>query len=226
MKFRPQFSAAWIAALLTAGGWFLFWLTAFSPEPKQPVPQPHSTALHLIPASRQPDHLLQPTLFARPSEQGFSGVFPDESIHLRLELERPGNPAVFLARAPQPPEPIVQSALMNPARLPQNALSVPGAPPRAIRPALQQHRIFLSSELPALADSGRLPDLNAENLPAALSMVLFLRADGTVERALLETPVDRPAPLLQVLRTLRFHPPQRPVQGRAELRLAPGGGLS
>lgn len=227
MTTRIQRALIWTAASLAAAGWFALWLTAFEPTPQKPAARPHRAPLHLSTAPRQSDSsLLHPTLFALPSEQGFSRGFPEKEVHFRLELERPVQPAIFLDRAPKPVAPIVRSTLMNPARLPQNALPAPGAPPRSTVPPLQQHHLHPSPDLPELADPGGLPELDTEGLPAALSLVLFLRTDGTVERVLLDTPVDRPSALLRALRSVRFAPPGRPVQGRAELRLSAEGGAS
>lgn len=93
-----------IAAILCATAWFAFWMRIPSSERPAAPPRPVRTpAIRLTTGCRHMRNLLNPVLFALPSDKGFSGIFPDRNVDVRLSLERPQSPAIFLERpAPIP----------------------------------------------------------------------------------------------------------------------------
>ncbi len=97
MKLRLQFSPALTTALLCAAVWYSLWLAAFRPvsqRPEEVAARPSVT--HLATGGETLREILRPDRFALPSQQGFSGIFPEPSVNLSLNLEKPAKSAGFL----------------------------------------------------------------------------------------------------------------------------------
>ncbi|MFA5688489.1 MAG: hypothetical protein WC959_05020 [Kiritimatiellales bacterium] len=88
---------AWIAAGILAAGWFVFWLTAFTPElPETPVPEMYPHLAFKNSGDEIIRELLRPDVFALPFRKGYSDSFPPRRVDLRLTLEHPRSPECYL----------------------------------------------------------------------------------------------------------------------------------
>jgi hypothetical protein len=225
VNFRIQLSPALIAALLCAAGWYAFWLFTGQPAAPAPVePAPVPQVRYLPGGGEAVRAVLSPTLFALPSDQGFSRGIPEDRIDLRLTLEKPQQPARFLPR-PLSAAPVVDAAgLLAGLGLPPGPLSVPEAFP-AIPPPRTTERIqlFLSPELKARAATAPQLDLSSPGQSGQVRANLSVRTDGTVSRVLFDTPLEDPA-LLRALLRLRFTPSEKETDGWLDIRFTPASG--
>jgi len=225
VKFRIQFSPALIAALLCAAGWYAFWL--FTGQPVVPVsvePIPVPAVSYLPGGSEAVRAVLSPTLFALPSEQGFSHGFPEGQVDLRLTLEKPPQPARFLSRQTAA-SPVVDTAgLLEGMSLPPGRLPVPDAFP-AVQPVriTESVQLYFSPELKARITVTPQLNLSPTNLSAQIRVNLNVRRDGTVGRVLFDTPLENPA-LLRALLRLRFEPSEKETESWLDIRFTPVNG--
>ncbi len=221
MKPRIQFTPALTAALLCSFAWFALWLTAFRPGPETPIEPKPRPAVSIRPAIGKSQSPLQsPTLFALPSEKGFSGSFPEGQVDIDLSLEQPRQPEIYLPRqtaaAPAPD----QTELIERISLPQNKLPAPGAAQTAVIRKPEPVTLFFSPELQPRAAETKIP-ANLEAPPVASARIhLTVRPDGTVAHAFFETPMEHPA-LLGAIRRLRFAPAPETTSGRLDIRFNP-----
>jgi hypothetical protein len=163
-----------------------------------------------------------PTLFALPSDTGFSGRFIENQVNLRLTLEKPADPISYLPIENRAAPDVNSTLLSAETVLPQGALPAPGTAPRlALRPAAGA-QLFLSPELKPRA--GDLPPFNvmASGLPETVRANLAVRADGTVEYVFFDTPVTNTA-LLSAIRQLQFKPSKEKTEGWIDIRFAQEG---
>jgi hypothetical protein len=221
VKRHVQWTPALMAALLCAVVWFGLWLIPFRPLRDRPVKDAAVPDVVYLAADDDAVRVLRdPTLFALPSENGFSGDFPSGRIRLSLRLEKESDPVRFLPRpAPRP-------AVLNSDELlgddPRRQQALPERMKRPYPDSLPQDpgRLFLSPELQARAAGTLRIAAGITNLPETVRAHLSIRADGTVERVMLHTPVENPA-LLPALRRLRFTPDDRPAAGEISIRFLP-----
>ncbi len=226
MKTRLHPDLSFAAALLCATAWFAVWLTAFRPAPAARVIHPTNPSVALRPAlASQPDALSRPSLFALPSEQGFSGTFPETRIDQSLKLAHPGLPDFYLPRETAARPAPSQIQFVEPVSLPKaGQLSVPGIarPETAARPSDASTFLFLSPNLRLRSDSPFLLG-SVGPLPDFLRAHLRVETDGTVSQCFFETPLENSA-LDGVIRGLHFHPVQQATDGWLEIRVSPNGG--
>lgn len=221
MKIRVQFTPALTAALLGAGGWFVLWLFAFQPAPLHPaIPSPHPEVTRLVTDDETLRKLKTPTLFALPSDEGFSGRFLENQVNLRLTLEKTNSPARYLSPGKTAAPGVDRSLLMAETALPRTAaLPAPGTSPRpAIRPAAGT-QLFLSPELKLRTEDTQQLNIASSGLPETIRVNLAIRSDGTVEYAFFETPVTNTA-LLSAVRQLQFKPAKEKTEGWMDIRFA------
>lgn len=225
MKFRLQLSPALIAALLCAAGWYAFWF--FTGQPAAPAvvkPSPVPVVSYLPGGSEAVRAVLSPTLFALPSDQGFSRGFPENRIDLRLTLEKPQQPARFLPRRPAAAPAVDAARLLAGMGLPPGRLPIPEALPAVQLPRTTERvQLFLSPELKVRAGTAPQLDLSSTNLPGQIRANLNVRTDGTVSRVLFDTPLESPA-LLRALLRLRFTPSEKETDGWLDIRFTPANG--
>lgn len=225
---RPQiqWTPTLIAALLCAVLWFALWLVPFKPAPPASPSQPPVPDVIQLDAARQPIRVLRdPTLFSLPSSHGFSGDFPGPRVELSLALEKPKDPVRFLPLPPTDPPKIDPQALSEENPRPPRAL--PG-PDRTVYPKKsppEAGRLFLSPELEARTDNILRVDSALTGLPETVYAWLSIRADGTVEQVIFQTPIENPA-LLSELRQLRFEPAEKPVSGEISIHFNTAGEAS
>lgn len=214
--------AYWLASVC-ALAWFALWLTAFRPAPTSLFQPESPPRLILHPDINGSFALQNPTRFARPSQEGFSGTFPPERIPLRLALRQPHPPETYLSRpsaiAPAQNQPESIEAIP----LPQSELPAPGA----ARTTLVRHpgriELFFSPELQSRADCAEpFKEIEALSL-VTLRIHLTVRPDGTVAHALFETPAEPPA-LLSAIRKIRFSPSPETTVGWLDIRFTPPAG--
>jgi hypothetical protein len=212
--------------LLCATAWFAVWLTAFRPAPAARVTALAHPSAALRPAlASLPDALSRPTLFALPSEQGFSGTFPEARIDQSLKLTHPGQSDFYLPRETAARPAPSQIQFVEPVSLPQaGQLSTPGIArsPATARPSDAGTFLFLSPNLRLRSDSPFLLG-SVGPLPDFLRARLRVEPDGTVSQCFFETPLKNSA-LDGVIRGLHFHPVPESTDGWLEIRVNPGGG--
>jgi hypothetical protein len=228
VKIRVQFTPELTAALLCAGGWLILWLFAFRPAPLHPaIPSPHPEVTRLVTDDETLRKLKTPTLFALPSDDGFSGRFPeddgfsgrflDNQVNLNLTLEKTNSPARYLSPEKSAAPGVDRSLLMTKTALPKSELTAPGTSPRpAIRPVAGT-RLFLSPELKLRTEDPQQLNVVSSGLPETIRVHLAVRSDGTVEYAFLETPVTNTA-LLSAVRQLQFKPARGKTEGWMDIR--------
>jgi len=223
VKIRVQFTPVLTAALLCAAGWFTLWLFAFRPAPLLPVmPTIHPKVTRLVVEDEALRKLKTPTLFALPSDLGFSGRFVEDQVNLSLTLEKPAAPARYLPKENSAAPAVNRALLTAETVIPQGALPAPGTAPRsAIRPAVGT-QLFLSPELKLRASEPPQLNIAAYGLPETVRVNLAVRADGTVEQAFFDTPVTNAA-LLGAVRQLQFKPSKEKTEGWIDLRFAQEG---
>lgn len=220
LQLTPEFSAALLCAAAAA----VLWISLFRPA----LPGPAAAAparpelIRLIADDETLDKLKTPTLFALPSEEGFSGKFLESRMDLRLIHEKPASPARYLPNR-EIPAPGVDTALLNgKSLLPQEALPVPGSAPRTSLPADTATRLFFSPELEVRRSDNHLPGAFLSGVPETVRVNLAIRPDGSVEYALFETPVTNTALLLAV-RQMNFKPSEKQTEGWMDIRFVPEG---
>jgi hypothetical protein len=218
VKTRIQFTPLFTGVLLGASGWFLFWLFAFRPVPVRTFAAAAHPGVTRTIVDDQPLHKLKdPTLFAFPADEGFSGRFIGNRVDLYLSLEKPASPTRYLPQTTTAAPGIDRVILSGENELPQNPLPIPGA---TQRPALQPAagiQLFPSPELKSRAGDALQLNLTPDGQPETLRVNLSIRADGSVEHALFETPVTNAA-LLSAVRQLRFKPAAEPDEGWIDIR--------
>jgi len=225
VKNRIQLTPALTAALLFAVAWLALWLLAFRPTTPfaATAVSLRTEFTRLIADEKTLNKLKTPTLFALPSEEGFSGRFIEERIHQSLTLEKPASPARYLPMAPSAVPEISPALLTASTVLPQRALPAPGVAPQIAAPPVTGTRLFFSPELKPR--TGDLPPLTLRDteLPETVRVTLSVRADGTVEHSFFETPVTNAA-LLSTVRQLLFKPALKKTEGWVDIRFAQEGG--
>lgn len=225
MKTRLKISPALGAALLCAILWFAFWLTAFTIQPLiKTIPQRHPTATYLPAGAENTRELLAPTLFALPSAQGFSGVFPETRVHMDLSLNQPEQapqPEFYLQYEPTPRTEPDQVSLIETAPIPRAALPAPGTDPIQTAPRPGRIALFLSPELQPRTTEPMHLSISGE-LPSSVRVSLSVQPDGTVDQAFFETPIENAA-LAGAIRKLQFKPSATRTDGWLEIRFTPGG---
>lgn len=159
-----------------------------------------------------------PTLFALPADEGFSGRFVGNRVDLHLSLEKPASPVRYLPQTTAAAPSIDRALLSGETALPQSPLPVPGATQRLISQPAAGIQLFLSPELKSRADTLQL-NIALTGRPETVRVNLTVRADGTVEHALFETPVTNAA-LLSAVRQLRFKPAAEKIEGWIDIRFA------
>jgi hypothetical protein len=217
VKTRIQFTPLLIGVLLGAAGWFLFWLFAFRPAPARAFAATAHPKVTRMTADDQTLHRLKdPTLFALPSDEGFSGSFIGDRVDLHLSLEKPASPIRYLPQTTAATPGVDRVLLSGETELPQNPLPIPGAIQRPATQPAAGIQLFPSPELKSRSDTLQLHVIQT-GLPETIRVNLSIRADGSVEHALFETPVTNAA-LLSAVRQLRFKPAAEPIDGWIDIR--------
>ena len=213
----PSNRAFWLAFVCTLA-WFALWLSAFRPVLELPVEPARYPTAAFCPAANEP--LQSPTLFALPSEQGFSGVFPARSVNVTLSLERPPQPQTYLARQPTAAPAPDQTQLIESIPLPQNKLLAPGATRTVVIRQPEPIILFFSPNLQPRVNETTFPN-EIKSLPAASVRIhLNVRPDGSIAHAFFESPVDS-STLLSAVRKLRFTPTDEETAGWLDIRYTP-----
>lgn len=217
MKTRIQFTPLLIGVLLGAAGWFFFWLFAFRPAPVRTFAAAAHPGVTRIAVDDQLLHKLKdPTLFALPSDEGFSGSFIGNRVDLHLSLEKPASPIRYLPQITAAAPGVDRVLLSGETELPQNPLPIPGATQRPAPQPAPGLQLFPSPELKSRSDALQLNVIQT-GLPETVRVNLSIRADGSVEHALFETPATNAA-LLSTVRQLRFKPAAEPSEGWIDIR--------
>ncbi|QHI68161.1 hypothetical protein [Tichowtungia aerotolerans] len=217
MKFSVQFTPALGGALICTLLWYAFWLVAFQPNADHPVLSAvqGNASLQMANASQIPD-FSNPTLFALPSQQGFSEGFPSDRVSLTLRFDSPKQPLFDL-----PPGDIRKgdpnpAPLMEAVAAPGSKIHLPGST-RIVRVRQGQRvELFLSPELRTRMDQPPEIDPPGE-LPESVRVHLNVRPNGTVANIFFDTPVQNPHLIAAVMR-LRFAPASKQTTGWLELR--------
>jgi hypothetical protein len=223
VKIRIQFTPALTAALICAAGWHAFWLLAFQPAPLRPlIARPRPKATRLVMDNETLRTLRVPTLFALPSNEGFSGNFLGDRVDIHLSLEKPASPIRYLPQE----NAIVPSANLNllttETLIPKNELPVPGTLLRQSPPPGATTQLFLSPELKPRAHDALRLNIVAAGLPETIRVNLTISPDGIVERALFENPAASTA-LLNAVRQLHFKPAAGPTEGWMDIHFTREG---
>ena len=217
----PNNRAYWLAAAVCALAWFAFWLSAFRLSP-EPAPEPtFRPGVAVCPATDPTLNTLQaPTLFALPSEQGFSGTFPANQVNVRLSLEQPSQSETYLSRQPiSTPTPDQNQLFENIPRF-ESELPAPGGTRTTVIRNPEKVAFFFSPELAPRATETK-PPIEIESLSeGSVRIRLTVRSDGTVAHAFFETPTKQPA-LLSAVRKLRFAPTPKETSGWLNIRFTP-----
>ena len=224
MKSRIQLTPALIFAIACSVAWFAFWLLAFRPIP-EPAPQPKiRPAVAICPVTDPTLNTLQaPTLFALPSEQGFSGTFPADRVNVDLSLERPHQPETYLSHQPAATPAPDQTQLIESIPRSESELPAPGGNRTTVIRNPEKIAFFFSPELAPRATGIETP-AEIEILPdASVRIHLTVRPDGTVALAFFESPMEQPA-LLSAIRKLRFTPAPKETSGWLNIRFTPQTG--
>ncbi len=207
----------WLAAVCSVA-WFAFWLSAFRPVP-EPAPQPKFRLPAAICPATDPalNTLQSPTLFALPSEQGFSGTFPADQVNVRLSLEQPRRSETYLSRQPTSTPTPDQTQLFENIPRSESELPAPGGNRTPVLRNPKPIAFFFSPELASRA-TGIKPPVEIES-PSAASVRIHLtvRPDGTVAHAFFERPAEQ-AVLLISVRKLRFTPAPKETSGWLDIR--------
>lgn len=221
MKRPVQPTLAIILATLCAIAWFAFWLSAFEPTVQPQIQEPRPLAAAFCPAANET--LQAPTLFALPSEQGFSGVFPEQRVNVDLSLERPRQPETYLSRQPVATATPDQTQLIESIPLPQNKLPAPGATRTVVIRQPERIALFFSPELkPRASEIKSISEIDTLS-SASVRIRLTVRPDGSVAHAFFETPIKQPA-LLSAIRKLRFTATDKETVGWLDIRYTPTAG--
>jgi hypothetical protein len=207
--------------------WFALWLIGFQPaetgsvESKSEPPK-----ISIVPdTSLLLDPLRSPSLFALPSENGFSGVFPETLISSPVSATRTEQPLSFL------PRPNTSRSTFTPDRigtripLAQETLPVPRIYPSPTPRDDKATQLFFSSETlkTRLINAEVFESIISSETEISAQAHLFIGKDGWVQHAFFDTPTDR-ANLLQTIRLLRFHPADSDTDGWLTIRVTPKQG--
>lgn len=224
MKNRVQFTPELTAALICAGGWILIWLLAFRPAQLQATDgaSPRAELSRLIIDEKILDKLKAPTLFALPSEEGFSGRFIEDQVVRRISQEKPSSPGRYLPMNPAVAPRLNPERLVEQALITKETLPLPGVEPQLAARIASETQLFFSPELKARAVNfapDALPILDGQD---SIRANLSIRADGTIATIFFETPVTNAA-LLNAIRRLPFKPAKEPSEGWVDIRFAQKG---
>ncbi len=204
--------------------WFAFWLSAFRPIPEPEPRLEFPLAAAVCPATDQTLKTLQaPTLFALPSEQGFSGTFPEKQVNVRLSLEQPQQPGTYLSRQPAASPAPDQTQLIESIPRSESELPAPGRNCTTVIRNPETIAFFFSPELAPRATGIEPPPEIESPSAASVRIRLTVRPDGTVAHAFFETPMEHPALLISV-RKLRFTPAPEKTSGWLNIRFTPQTG--
>lgn len=224
MKTRIQLIPELLIAIVCASLWFALWLSMVHPLPQLSVRPSIKPQTAYLPAIDETFRTLRsPTLFALPSESGFSGIFPARYATAELSLEAPRQKEFELSReAVRMPPPSTRT--LDPVPLLQESLPHPATGPQVANPPLpQQTAFYFSRELqhrlaqpPQLDIDGPLPD--------TVNVSMTVLADGRVGQLFFETPVQN-ASLAGALRKIKFRPAAGSTSGQLEIRFVPEGSL-
>jgi len=223
VKIRIQLTPVLTTALICAAGWYTFWLLSFRPAPSRPliaIARPKVT--RLVMDNETLRKLRVPTLFARPSIDGFSGDFLGDRVDIRLSLEKPASPIRYLPQENAIGPSANLTLLTTKAIIPKNELPVPGATPRQIPPPGATTQLFLSPELTPRAHDALRINIVSAGLPETIRVNLTVGPDGTVERALFENPAAGIA-LLNAVRQLHFKSASGPTEGWMDIHFTQEG---
>ena len=224
MKKRLQFNSTLPLALLCSLGWFALFVFAFEPAE---APQPVWTSIPLIQRIQPIDPMLselqKPTLFAQPSEEGFSGIFPEKTLQRPLSFKPARRQTAYLSRRPAPAPLPDQGNLIQRVSLPQNELPAPDYESTTVLRTPRETDLFFSPTL-----LPRIPQSFAFEPPktsAALSIRVHLtvRPDGTIAHVFLDSATDQPT-LLSAIRKIRLAPAPETTEGWMDLRITPTSG--
>ena len=221
MKTRIQFTPALIIAIVCSLAWFALWLSAFRPVPEPSVsPEPRLVATVFPATDKTLNPFRAPTLFALPSEQGFSGTFPEERINVHLSLERPLQPETYLPRQPVDTPSPNPTQLTESIPLPESELPMPGATRTTVIRQPEKISLFFSPELASRATEIKIP-AEINTLPdSSIRIRLSVRPDGGIAHAFFENPTEQPS-LLRAIRNLRFTPTSEKTEGWLDIRFTP-----
>lgn len=223
MKTRIQFTPEFVVAGICVASWFAVWLLAFRPSPLQPArPLMIPEVTRLVTDDATLRKLSTPTLFALPSDEGFSGRFVEDRITVERTPDLPAGSVRYLPRKVSEVQNVDKARLTSETRLPQRALPVPGVVPRpAVRPAAGT-RLFLSPQLKSRAGDFSSFEIASDGLSETLRVNVVVSPDGRVKHAFFEKPVTNAA-LLNAIRKLPFHPADRQTEGWIDIRFEPEG---
>jgi len=218
VKIHIQFTPVLTAAFFCVGIWYAFWLFAFRPVPTQTaIAAIPPTVTRLVALDETVRIIKEPSLFALPSGNGFSGSFLADRIDLRLSLEKPSSPERFLPHETSVAPGINRSLLTAETGLPQTALPAPGTSPQAAIRPVSGIQLFLSPELkPRMIQS----NIAVTGLTETVRVTLTVRSDGTVEHAFFESPVTNNTALLGAIRNLQFTPAAEKTEGWIDIYTA------
>ena len=221
MKFRVQFTPTLMVAIVCALAWFALWLLAFRPVPEPAhTPEPRLAAAVFSATDETLSPFRAPTLFALPSEQGFSGTFPEDRIDIRPSLEQPRQMETYLPRQPTDTPAPNPTQLTENIPLPESELPTPGATRTTVIRHPEKIAFFFSPELASRAAEIE-PPAEITALPSAsIRIRLAVRPVGSVAHAFFETPTEHP-PLLSAIRKLRFTPTPEKTEGWLDIRFTP-----
>lgn len=222
LQITPELGAALLCALL----WFAFWLTAFEIQSVKKMSKATRSLATFLPAGGEHARdFLAPTLFALPNEQGFSGTFPESSVHMDLALDQPepaGRQEFYLPYTPAPRAEPNQISLTENSPLPPRAeLPAPGGEHIKSAPRPERFTLFLAPEIQPRTPAPMHLSLPGE-LPASVRVYLGIRPDGTVDRSLFDPPVKNQA-LAGAIRKLQFKPAPERTDSWLEIRFTPEG---
>ncbi len=210
--------AYWLAAAVCALAWFAFWLSAFRPIP-EPEPRFESPWIAAVCPATDPTlkTLQAPTLFALPSEQGFSGTFPENQVNVRLSLEQPRQPETYLSRQPLAAPTPDQTQLIESIPRSESELPAPGGNRTTVIRNPETIAFFFSPELASRATEIETPTKIETHADASVRIRLTVRPNGTVAHAFFESPMEQSA-LLSAIRKLRFTPAPEETSGWLDIR--------
>jgi hypothetical protein len=209
-------------AVVFSAAWFALWLIPFRPTEETSLLRSTTPNVTRLAQNEHVGRVLRdPTLFALPSENGFSGHFPEQHIALNLSLEKTSDPVRFLPPPSFDPPQIDPDVLSGEEPRPTQALPKPNHTTYLNKLTSESGRLFLSPELQARSSGTLYIRSDLTNLPEVVRAWLQVRADGTVERVLLQTPVQNPT-LLPELQKLRFEPASESTAGEISIRFTPG----
>lgn len=221
MKKRLQLTLPLVLAVLFAVLWFSFWLTSFRPARAIYVPETQTTRVVLWDKSSEALIELQSqSLFADPSDKGFSGTFPKNKIQTPLKLSSPSLPDFYLSRkaSSSPTKPLQD---LGEIELPTEKLNIPNAAPRDKPISKEGITLFFSNNLKERILAPMDLDILGD-IPDSLRASISVNPKGTVSKLFFASPVENPA-LAGALRQLRFRPAPRATNGWLELRNIPKG---